>query len=128
MERMRRLADEAGRPIPDTGVSAYVCPGRTLEEAMRAINLPATLEEASRLYKPPPSGRWETLDDLEGSVVAGTSDRLVEEVRKFQAEGARHYVFDLRLRFADWEECLQQIGEEVLPELRRGDGTAVQIR
>jgi len=121
MQRMRRLALEAGKPLPMAGVIPYVVPARTYEEAVRAINLGETLKEADRLYPPPPSGRYETLDDLDGAVIAGPPERIAEEVRRFQAEGAVHVVFDMRLRFDAWEECLGMIGEEVLPELRRGD-------
>ncbi len=119
LNRMQRLADEAGKPLPETGIIPFVVPGRTYEEALKYVNVPATIVEANRLY-PRPEG-YETMDDIEGAVVAGPPDKLIEEVRKFQEAGAQHYVFDMRLRFDDWEECLRLIGEEVLPELKRGD-------
>jgi probable F420-dependent oxidoreductase len=125
MRRMRRLAEETGKTVPLGGVIPYVVPARTESEAVaRYVDLPRTIDEAQRLYMAPPSGRFETLDDLDGAVIAGPPDRIIEWVRAFQAEGAQHFVFDLRLRFADWDEVVHMLGEEVLPELRRGDGAA----
>jgi len=121
VDRMRQLSDEAGTPLPKVGVIPYVNPGRTMEEAMKGIDIPAVVSEASKRYSEPPSGRWETLADLDGAVIAGTPDVIVEEVRAFQAEGVEHFVFDLRTRFDAWEDCIQILGEEILPELRRGD-------
>ena len=45
----------------------------------------------------------------------------MREVRKYHAVGLEHLVFDLRFRFDEWFECVRILGEEVLPELRRGD-------
>ena len=33
--------------------------------------------------------------------------------------GVEHFVFDLRTRFAEFEELIELIGSEVLPVLRR---------
>lgn len=122
--RMQRLADEAGKPLPAIGVIPYLSPGRTMEEAASFVNLPETVKEANKRFMLPASGAFESLEDLDGATIAGPPDVLIEEIRKFQESGGQHFVFDMRLRFDDWEECLQLVGEEVLPELRRGDGTA----
>jgi hypothetical protein len=45
-------------------------------------------------------------------------------VRRWVEAGISHFVFDLRLRFADYEECVRLIGEQVLPRLRAAGGTA----
>jgi probable F420-dependent oxidoreductase len=121
MERMRELAEQAGKPVPRAGTIPYLSPGRSMEEAVRAVNVPATLDEANRRYSLPNSTRLQTIDDLDGATIVGPPEKIIEEVRKHQAVGGLHFVFDMRLRFDDWEECLQLIGEEVLPELRRGD-------
>jgi len=74
--------------------------------------------ERKKLARPDP-------DDIatwDGHIMAGPPDVLVEEVRKWQDAGVQHLVFDLRARFEDWDEVLGVIGEEVLPQLRRGDG------
>lgn len=121
----RRLAEETGRPMPRLFATMVLSPGRTVEAGLARIDFGKMLAEANRRYHPPaytlpPTGRYETLEDLDGSVVAGPAERIVEEVRQCQAAGAQHIVFDLRARTADWLECVQLLGEEVLPELRRG--------
>jgi len=42
----------------------------------------------------------------------------VRESRAFEQAGADHIVFDLRLRFTDWYEQIDLLGNEVLPALR----------
>lgn len=122
VNRMRRIAAEIGRPVPDTGNIPFVIPARTVEDAVKTLDMPNLLREVSKSYEPPGPGGFQTIDDLEGAVIAGPPDRIVEGVRKCQEAGTRHLVFDMRTRFTDWEECLQIIGEEVLPALHRADG------
>ena len=123
MDRMRRLADEAGKPLPRTGTIPFVSPGRTVEEGASHYRIPELAEEAVHTkYLLPESGEFRTASDFDGALMAGPADVIVEEVRKHQEAGAEHVVFDLRVRFQDWEECIQMLGEEVLPVLHRGDG------
>jgi alkanesulfonate monooxygenase SsuD/methylene tetrahydromethanopterin reductase-like flavin-dependent oxidoreductase (luciferase family) len=124
MNRMRRLAEEAGREVPHAGVIPWVSPGRTREEALKALDVPMIISATEKKYGEPPNGRTGDLEDLDGGVIAGPPDVIIEEVRRYQEVGALHFVFDLRARFDDWEECLALLGEEVLPELIRGDATA----
>jgi probable F420-dependent oxidoreductase len=118
--RMQRLADEAGKPLPDTGVIPWISPARTVAEGRRAVDLDQLLEAAAKKgYGAAAGGAAQSLDDLAGSVIAGPPDVIAEEVQAFHDVGARHVVFDLRARFADWSECIALIGEEVLPLLGR---------
>ena len=116
--RMERLASEAGRPRPLAAVIPYVSPGRTVEEAARSLNL-AELFSMAKQYMPPPSGTFQTLADLDGAAIAGPVDVIVEEVRAYQAAGIEHLVFDFRTSFEHYEECIEMVGTEVLPRLRR---------
>jgi hypothetical protein len=43
----------------------------------------------------------------------------VEQVNAFHGLGVEHFVFDFRTRFAQFEECVEMVGNEVLPLLRR---------
>jgi hypothetical protein len=52
-------------------------------------------------------------------VIAGPPDAIADEVRKYERLGADEFVFDLRARSADWRACLDAIGTNVLPLLRR---------
>lgn len=127
LQRLRKLAAEAQKPVPVVGVNAYVSPGRNKEEAERNVDFSNLLKDyATRQYTPPESGSFQTLEDLDGVVLAGPADAIVEGVQKTKALGPeiQHFVFDLRQRFADWDECVSFLGEEVLPLLRRADAVA----
>ncbi len=119
--RMRSLAEKATRAAPSAGTIPFVVPARTSEEALRYVDVARMAEEANRRYTPPPSGAFRAADDLDGALIYGPAERIVEGVRRCQEAGASHVVFDLRLRFQDFEEAVAMIAEEVLPELRRGD-------
>lgn len=124
MGRIRQLAEEAGRPPPVAGAIPMTSPARTRQEAVAKLDLEALLRaaNASKILERPPSGRFESADDLEGALLVGPPEAIVEQVRRLQALGCEHLVFDLRYRFAEWEACLRTLAEEVLPELRRGTG------
>lgn len=125
MNRMRRLAGEAGKPLPTAAAIPITSPAPTREAALEKVNWQGMLKSAVKTdWVLPESGAWESPDDLEGALIAGPPDHIIEESRKYHDAGLSHLVYDLRFRFADWEECLAVLGEEVLPELRRGDQAA----
>ncbi len=122
ISRLRRLAGEAGRAVPTTGAIPITSPARTREEARAKVNWQGMLTGAVKGdWELPASGAWETAEDLEGALIFGTPEDIVAETRKFQEAGLDHLVYDLRFRFDDWEDCVGILGEDVLPELRRGD-------
>jgi alkanesulfonate monooxygenase SsuD/methylene tetrahydromethanopterin reductase-like flavin-dependent oxidoreductase (luciferase family) len=124
MSHMRRLAETARKPVPTAGVIPCISPAQTVEEGLRAFNIEALLAQATAIY-----GRdFQSRDDLAGVVIGGPRDVIIESVRRFQASGVDHFVFDLRARFAEFAECLQLLGEEVLPVLHREDGRAREER
>ena len=115
--RMETLAEEAGKPRPPAGVIPYISPGRSVEEATKAFDLGGLIEEARRRYSLPDGGEITDLEHLDGAIIAGPPEKIVEEVKAYEEAGCDHFVFDLRLRFDAWEECIGLIGEEVLPLL-----------
>ncbi len=123
--KMLTLCEEAGRePLPSC-ISTLVSPGRTVEEGASKAGLPRVAEDIARSPKKflvPESGRFETIADLDGAVVVGTAADVIEGVRAHQRNGVELVIFDLRQRAADWDECMQMLGEEVLPVLHREDG------
>jgi alkanesulfonate monooxygenase SsuD/methylene tetrahydromethanopterin reductase-like flavin-dependent oxidoreductase (luciferase family) len=91
--------------------------GSSAEDALAAVDLPALLDAANRkrFWLRPPSGRFETAGDLAGSLLAGSPEEVAGQVRAVTDLGLDLLVFDLRLRFHDWEGQLRLLGEEVLP-------------
>ena len=65
------------------------------------------------------SGEFKTAADIEGSLIAGNPEEVIEQTLKFATVGVDHLVFDLRLRFETWFASIELLGNEVLPELRR---------
>ena len=122
VQRMRRIASEAGKAVPTAAAIPITSPGKNREEAISRVNWQEMMEQAIRSkWEPSDSGKWETPEDLEGALIAGPPEFIIQETRKFQDAGLSHLVYDLRFRFGDWDECLAILGEQVLPALRRGD-------
>jgi alkanesulfonate monooxygenase SsuD/methylene tetrahydromethanopterin reductase-like flavin-dependent oxidoreductase (luciferase family) len=60
----------------------------------------------------------DNVDRSRGLILAGTPADIISECRDYQDAGANHIVFDLRLRFGEWDEQLDLLGKEVLPAFR----------
>jgi alkanesulfonate monooxygenase SsuD/methylene tetrahydromethanopterin reductase-like flavin-dependent oxidoreductase (luciferase family) len=119
VERMQMLAEQHGKPLPTRAVIPITSPGKTREEALAKVNWQGILDGAAKAgWVTPASGGWTGPDDLEGAVIAGDPDHIVEETVKYHEAGLQHMTYDFRFRFDDWYECIQLIGEDVLPKLR----------
>ena len=126
VDKMRELSTEAGRAMPTVAVIPPTSVEATREEALRDVNVDGLLTWANnaRFWVKPPSGRFETWEDLEGTLIAGSPDDVVEECLKFQAAGCEHLVFDFRFKFDRFFEQIELLGREVLPRLRTAEVVA----
>ena len=118
---MDKLAAEAGRDRPTVGVIPPTSIAKTHEQAFEGLNIDGLLRwanERGRWWVKPASGTFETAEDIEGSLIAGAPDEVVDEVQKFAAVGVEHLVFDLRLRYDRWFDSIELLGTQVLPQLR----------
>lgn len=122
IETIEDLSASAGRPRPTIAVIPPTSVEATRDEALSYVNIPGLLAWAnrSRFAVKPPSGRFETVEDLEGQLIAGNPDEVVAECTKFEALGVEHLVFDCRFKFERWFEQIEMLGREVLPKLRGG--------
>lgn len=120
VDTIRRMSEEAGRGMPTIAVIPPSSIESTREEALAQVNIPGLLAWAnrSRFAVKPPSGRFETAEDLEGQLIAGDPDTAAEEIAKFEALGVEHLVFDFRFKFDKWFEQIELLGTEVLPRVR----------
>ena len=84
------------------------------------MNIPGLLAWANKakFAVKPPSGSFETVEDLEGSAHRRHPDEAVEEIKKFEEVGVEHLVFDFRFKFDRWFEQIELLGSEVLPKMR----------
>ena len=120
VEKMRELTAENGRPMPTVGVVPPTTIAETEEEAWAGTSVEGLLKWANdrgKWWVKPPSGVFETAEDIEGSLIAGTPDQVVEQTAKFETVGVEHLVFDLRLSFDRWHQSIELLGRHVLPAL-----------
>lgn len=117
---MREMTDENGRPMPTVAVIPPTSIEDTREEALKHVNIPGLLAWANKakFAVKPPSGSFETVEDLEGQLIVGDPDQAVEQIRRFEEVGTEHLVFDFRFKFDRFFEQIELLGTEVLPKLR----------
>ena len=120
IDTLRGLSTESGRPMPTVAVIPPTSVEATREQALSHVNIPGLLAWANKakFTVKPPSGRFETVEDLEGQLIAGDPDEVVAQVRRFENLGVEHLVFDFRFKFEQWYEQIELLGAEVLPKLR----------
>lgn len=121
VSQMRAIVEENGRPMPTVGVIPPTTIAETEEEAWEGTSVEGLLKwanERGKWWVKPESGKFETVEDIEGSLIAGTADQVVEQVRRFETVGVDHLVFDTRLSFDRWFTSIELLGTQVLPKLR----------
>jgi len=99
-----------------TAIVPLLSPGRTREEGLEKVNVPALLADARD--KPGWNAAFETADDLQGVLIAGGPDDILRELEAFRVRGLDEVVLDLRLRMDVFEETLELLGRDVLPAVR----------
>jgi alkanesulfonate monooxygenase SsuD/methylene tetrahydromethanopterin reductase-like flavin-dependent oxidoreductase (luciferase family) len=123
VDKMAELSEAAGRKPPTAAVIPPTSVEATRAEALRDVNVDGLLAWANnaKYWVKPPSGRFETWEDLEGTLIAGSPEDVVEECLKFEAAGCEHLVFDFRFKFDRFFEQIELLGKEVLPRLRQSE-------
>ncbi len=121
IEVMKEMTDASGRPMPTVAVIPPTSIEETREAALKDVNVPGLLAWANKakFAVKPPSGSFETVEDLEGQLIVGNPDQAVEELKKFEAIGTEHVVFDFRFKFDRFFEQIELLGTEVLPKMRQ---------
>lgn len=124
-QRVGLLDEQAairGRSRPTVAAIPMASVDRSRERALARVNVPGLLAWANhaRFWVTPPSGSHETVDDLQGVLVHGTPDDVVEQCTTLADAGLEHLVFDFRMSFDEWEDQVELLGAEVLPRLRQG--------
>jgi alkanesulfonate monooxygenase SsuD/methylene tetrahydromethanopterin reductase-like flavin-dependent oxidoreductase (luciferase family) len=117
---MRELSAEQGTAMPTIAVIPPTSIEETREEALKHVNIPGLLAWANKakFAVRPPSGTFETVEDLEGQLIVGSPQEAVAEIKKFQDLGTEHLVFDFRFKFDRFFDQIKLLGQEVLPHLR----------
>ena len=119
--KMAELIAENGRPMPTVGVVPPTTIAATEEAAWAGTSVEGLLKWANdrgKWWVKPESGVFETAQDIEGSLIAGTPDQVTAATAKFVDVGVDHLVFDLRLSYERWLPSIELLGNEVIPHLR----------
>ena len=116
---MRELSEEAGRALPTVAVIPPTSIEPTREEALQHVNIPGLLAWANKAKYAvkPPSGRFETVEDLSGQLIVGTPEDALAEIERFAETGVEHLVFDFRFKFDRWFDQIELLGEEVISKV-----------
>lgn len=121
-KRLQYLRDYAGARAQDMSVTVQplVCIANSREEAAGHIplNEMGASSAGAAFWDLPPSGRFESVDDLDGLVVFGTPEDVVSQIKVIGALGVDDFIFDLRLQFHEYERALRRIIHEVVPALK----------
>jgi alkanesulfonate monooxygenase SsuD/methylene tetrahydromethanopterin reductase-like flavin-dependent oxidoreductase (luciferase family) len=114
-QRVRDGAAEQGREL-GIGIIPVISIGDSREEALAKVNVEGLLEEANeRKFW---VGPFETADDLEGLLIAGTPEQCAEQINAYVERGVDQLVFDFRMRPDDYVEQVERLAEDVLPRVR----------
>jgi alkanesulfonate monooxygenase SsuD/methylene tetrahydromethanopterin reductase-like flavin-dependent oxidoreductase (luciferase family) len=109
--------EAARRPLPTLAANVLVVPlsdGERLDSFIDLARVPWTSGATAG-------------DDYGGALIAGSAEQIVRGVRAWLDLGCEHFVFNLRLRHADYRPMIELLGERVLPELRLHAGLAGPI-
>ena len=115
---LRKWAKEERKSMPTIGAVPITSVGRDRDGARDKVNLEGLLNSTKEFWIKPESGEFKTVEDLEGVLMVGSPEDIVQEVVKFKDAGVNHLVFDLRQRFEEMEECMELISDEVLTEFQ----------
>ncbi|HUY74103.1 MAG TPA: LLM class flavin-dependent oxidoreductase [Candidatus Dormibacteraeota bacterium] len=115
LARVRKGAEEQGRHVA-AAIIPCISIARSREEAVAAVDVEGLLEEAhERKFW---DGPFETADDLDGILIAGTPDECIGEIKKFVDRDVDQLVFDFRLRPDDYKEQVAWLARDILPAVR----------
>jgi alkanesulfonate monooxygenase SsuD/methylene tetrahydromethanopterin reductase-like flavin-dependent oxidoreductase (luciferase family) len=113
-------AAERGRVRPVIGMIPQTSIAATRAAARAGVNVDALLAAANRAryWRKPETGVFETLEDLDGLVLHGTPDDVLDQCLRLRDAGVDHVVFDCRMTFERWEEQMELLAAGVLPGLK----------
>ncbi len=83
------------------------------------MNVPGLIKNANaqKFWLKPEGGEFTTIEELDGSILAGSPDDIVRGVQRYQEIGCDLLIFDFRMRFPDWLEQIEILARDVLPRV-----------
>jgi alkanesulfonate monooxygenase SsuD/methylene tetrahydromethanopterin reductase-like flavin-dependent oxidoreductase (luciferase family) len=126
---IRRMAEEQDREPVLLGAVPVTSIDDSFASATGRMNVPGLIKNANaqKFWIKPDGGEFTSIEELEGSILAGSPDDIVRGVQRYQEIGCDLLIFDFRMRFADWLEQIRILATEVLPRVSApAPGTAEQ--
>lgn len=127
MNKIREMCAEQGKPMILTGAVPVTSIDATYESAVERLNGPGLIKNANaqKFWIKPKSGEFTKIEELDGSILAGTPDDIVRGVQRYQELGCDLLIFDFRMRFPDYLQQLEILAKEVLPRVAKTPAGAV---
>ena len=116
---IRRMAEEQERAPVRLGAVPVTSIDDSFAAATSRMNVPGLIKNANaqKFWIRPDGGEFTTIEELDGSILAGSPDDIVRGVQRYQEIGCDLLIFDFRMRFPDWLEQIQVLATEVLPRV-----------
>ncbi|HVA86375.1 MAG TPA: LLM class flavin-dependent oxidoreductase [Candidatus Saccharimonadales bacterium] len=117
--KIRELCLEQGKSRVMVGAVPVTSIDDTTEAAIERLNVPGLIKNANaqKFWLRPESGEFTRIEELDGSILAGTPDDIVRGVQRYQEIGCDLLIFDFRMRFPDWLEQIEILARDVLPRV-----------
>lgn len=119
VQQIRERCVERERPMIKVGAVPVTSVATDSSVALNRLNVPGLIRNANnqRFWVKPASGEFTSVEELDGSILAGTPDEVARGVRRYQEIGCDLLIFDFRFRFADWIEQIEMLASNVLSQV-----------
>ncbi|TMC58174.1 MAG: LLM class flavin-dependent oxidoreductase [Chloroflexi bacterium] len=126
MNKIREMCAEQGKPMIMTGAVPVTSIDDSYKSATERMNVPGLIKNANaqKFWIKPKSGEFTSIEELDGSILAGTPDDIVKGVQRYQELGCDLLIFDFRMRFPDYLEQIEMLAKEVLPRVSKAPAAA----
>lgn len=115
--KVARLRENQDDRAIKVGIIPVISLDRDRETAVSKVNVPGLLEEAKGRPAWVKAGPFDSADSLEGILIAGNTDDVIEGLSRFRERGVDELVLDFRLRMDAYEDSLERIAADVLPHI-----------
>ena len=117
--KIREMTAEQGKAPVLVGAVPVTSVASSRDASLAELNVPGLIKNANaqKFWTKPASGEFTTVEELDGSILAGTADDIVAGVQRYQEIGCDLLIFDFRFRYADWLEQIEILARDVLPRV-----------
>ena len=117
--KIREMCEQQGKPMIKVGAVPVTSIDDSFEAACNRMNVPGLIENANhaKWWVKPEGGKFTTMEELDGSILAGNPDDIVRGVKRYQEIGCDLLIFDFRMRFPDLLEQITILANDVLPRV-----------